>query len=189
VTINVPRSPLANLGVRPADLGLPADPSTELALRFESTLTPQGRTEAKGRIELFRARFSAISKTPIDIRIDGQAQGPLDKPLELDQTTVNFGPFLANVSGTITPHAAGFRLDAGFRTQPIPCADFARAEAKKMGTLAAIVQELAQNTGAARVTGNALATGVLRYDTKAPDEATFTYSTKETCGLSLFGAK
>jgi hypothetical protein len=56
-----------------------------------------------------------------------------------------------------------------------------------MGTFVATLQELAERTGATRVTGNALAVGLVKYDTNAPDEASFTITTKESCGLSIFG--
>lgn len=186
VTVRIPRTPLANLGLRPADLGLPADPASELDATIESKTTPQGRIEATAQIELFRARLAGIA-TPLDVKLEGGLSGLPGKALDLVRTSASFGPFVANVNGTVTPYEGGLVLDASFRTVPLPCADFALAEAKKLGPLAATIQEIAHKTGAVRVTGTALASGIMKYDTKSPDDATVAFTTRETCGLSLFG--
>lgn len=186
VTIRIPRTPLANLGLRPADLGLPADPSSELDATIESKTTPQGRIESTAQVQLFRARLAGIA-TPLDMKLEGGLSGLPGKALDLVHTTASFGPFLANVNGTVTPYDGGLVLDASFRTVPLACSDFARAEAKKLGPLAATIQEIAHKTGAVRVTGNAQASGIVKYDTKSPDDATVAFTTRETCGLSLFG--
>ncbi|AKV01093.1 hypothetical protein AKJ09_07756 [Labilithrix luteola] len=186
LTIRIPRTPLSNLGLRPADLGLPADPTSELDATIESKTTPLGRIESTAHIDLFRARLAGIT-TPVDVKLEGGLSGIPGKPLDLVRTTAAFGPFVANVTGTVTPYEAGLRLDASFRTLPIACSDLARAEAKKLGPLAATLQEIAHKTGAVRVTGNAQASGIVKYDTKSPDDANVAFTTRETCGLSLFG--
>lgn len=186
VTVRVPRSPLANLGVRPEELGLPADAATELEAQIEGRELPSGRLEGGGTIALHGARLRGI-KTPVEVKVAGSASGAPGKPLDLERGSVSVGPFTAVVAGTITPHALGFALDATYRTVPIARDKLARAEAKSWGPLAAAVQEIAQRTGAARVTGTAQATGLVRYDTRAPDAASLTFTTRETCGLSIFG--
>ena len=100
---------------------------------------------------------------------------------------MTLGPFLANVTGTLTPTDLGFRLDAAWRTVPISCEKLARAEAKSMGPIAVAVQDLARSTGLARVTGTAQSSGLVKYDSKTPDEGTVTFTVRDACGLSIFG--
>jgi len=186
LTVKIPRSPLARLGLRYADLGLPADDRTELELKLEGGQNPNMRIEGSGRLDLFGARLKAL-KTPVDAKVEGFASGMPGKPLDLEKTVATVGPFVANVTGTIAPSDLGFRLDAAWRTVPIPCERLVRAEARSLGPIAAALQELAHASGAARVTGTAVASGLVRYDAASPDEATSTLVTRETCGLSLFG--
>jgi serine/threonine protein kinase len=186
ITVNVPRSPLARLGIRAADLGLPADAATEVEVKLDGGQSPNQRIEGTGRLDLFGARLRGL-KAPVDIKAEGSASGVPGRPLDLERATVTVGPFLANVTGTLTPTDAGFRLDAGWRTVPIACEKLARAEAKSLGPLAAALQDLAHTTGVARVTGTANASGLVKYDSRTPDGGTLTFVTRETCGLSIFG--
>ena len=186
LTVRIARSPLARLGIRPADLGLPADPGTELEMKLEGGQSPNGRIEGACRLDLFGVRLRGL-KSPVDVKVEGSASGLPGKPIDLEKTTVTLGPFLATVTGTLTATDLGFRLDAAWRTLPVSCEKLARAEAKSMGPIAAALQDIAHATGAARVTGNANASGVVKYDTKSIDEATATLVTREACGLSIFG--
>ncbi len=186
LTVKIARSPLARLGLRPADLGLTVAAGAELELRLEGGQSPNMRVEGSGRLDLFDVRLKAL-KSPIDVKIEGFASGMPGKPLDLEKTTLTLGPIVANVTGAITPTDLGFRLDAAWRTLPISCEKLARAEAKSMGPVAAAIQDLAHSTGAARVTGTANASGLVKYDTKTPDEGTTTIVTREACGLSIFG--
>jgi hypothetical protein len=186
LTVKIPRSPLARLGVRPEELGLPADPGTELEAKLEGGQGPTSRNELSGRVDLFGLRLKSL-KAPIDLKLTGNATGLPGKPLDFDKTSVTLGPFTAGVTGSITPTDLGFRLDATWRTAPVACEKLARAEARTLGPIAAALQDLAHTTGAARVTGTAQGAGIIAYDTKAPDEGTVTFVSKEACGLSIFG--
>jgi hypothetical protein len=186
LTVKVPRSPIGRLGIRPADLGLPADLATEVELKLEGGMSPNQRIEGAGRLDLFGAKLPAL-KSPVDVKIEGAAAVLPGKPLDLEWTTLTLGRFLANVTGTLTPTDLGFRLDASWRTLPISCEKLARAEAKALGPIAAALQEMARKSGVARVTGTANASGLVKYDTKIPDDGTVTFVTRETCGLSIFG--
>ena len=186
LTVHVARSPFARLGIRPDDLGLPADPGTEVELKLEGGQSPSTRIEGTGRLDLFGVRLKGV-KSPVDVKVEGLASGLPGKPLDLLQTTATLGPFLANVTGTITPTDLGFRVDAAWRTTPISCEKLAKAEAKSLGPIAVAIQDIARSTGAARVTGTAQASGLVKYDTKTPDTATTTVMTHEACGLSIFG--
>ena len=186
VTVRIPRSPLARLGIRPEELGLPADPGTELEVKLEGGQTPSMRIEGGGRADLFGVRLKGV-KSPVDAKLEGTASGMPGKPLDLEKTTLTLGPFVANVTGTLTAADLGFRLDAAWRTLPIPCEKLARAEAKSMGPIAAALQDIAHATGAARVTGTAQGSGIVKYDSKTPDSGSLTFMTREACGLSIFG--
>jgi hypothetical protein len=186
LTAKIPRSPFANLGIHPAELGLPADAATELEVSIEAEEAAQGRTTGSGRIDLWGARVKGFSG-PVDVRIDGAVSGLAGKPFDLEHTTVTVGPFVASVAGTLQLRGGGFRVDATWKTQPILCEKLARAEANKLGTIVEALQDLAHKTGAARVTGTANASGLFRYDTKTPRDVGLTWTTKETCGVSLFG--
>ena len=186
LSVTVPRSPFAQLGIRPADLSLPADASTEVEGKIDLGAGADGRIDGKAKLDLWGARVKGING-PVDVHVAGGLAGVTGKPLELDRTTVTVGPFVALVNGTIAPHTKGFRLDATWRTEPIPCATLARAEATKMGSIVEAIQDIAHRTGAARVTGTANASGLLRYDTATPTEIATTWTTRDTCGLSLFG--
>ncbi len=186
ITVRIPRSPLARLGIHPDQLGLPGDVGTELEVKFEVGQSPTMRYDASLKADIFGLRLKGL-KSPVDVKIDGTASGLPGKPLDLEKTTMTVGPFLANVTGTLQPTDTGFRLDAAWRTVPVACEKLARAEAKSMGPIAAALQEIAHTTGAARVTGTAQASGIVKYDSKTPDEASATSITREACGLSIFG--
>jgi hypothetical protein len=185
-TVKIPRSPVARLGVRPEEVGFPGDPSTELEVKVEIAQSPTMRYEATGRIDAFGLRLKGV-KGAVDAKLEGVASGAPGKPLELERTTLVLGPFVATITGTVQATDSGFRLDVGWRTLPIPCDKLVRAEAKSMGAIVAAIQQIAHATGAARVTGTANASGIVKYDTKTPDEAASTTVTHETCGVSIFG--
>ena len=186
VTVKIPRSPFKNLGIRPVDVGLSASETTDVELELKGRLADEARSEITGRGAVWGLRPKGFA-TAIDVHVEGGATRLPGKPFELEKTSVTLGPFAAGVTGTVTPHDLGFRLDAMFRTAPIPCERIARAEAKNAGPLAAALQALGQSTGIIRVIGTVNASGVVKYDTAAPGDATLTWLAKETCGVSIFG--
>jgi len=187
IEVRIARSPLANLGLRVADLGLPADTATELEAKIDVQRDGSGKIDAKGKIDLWAARLKG-SNGPTDVHVQGGASGVSGKPLDLDKgTQVTVAPFVIAVSGTLDPRSDGLGLDATWRTQPIACEKLVRAEASKLGPIVEMIQDIAHKTGAARVTGTANAAGVARWDTKAPGDLAVTFTTKDTCGISLFG--
>ncbi|MDB4942293.1 MAG: hypothetical protein JWP97_1827 [Labilithrix sp.] len=186
LTLKIARSPITHLGLRPAELGLPADETTELELKLEAAQSPTMRNEASGTLSLFNVRLKGL-KQAVDVKLEGGASGQPGRPLDLEKTTMTVGPFLANVTGTVQPTDLGFRLDATWRTQPVACEKLARSEAKAMGPFAAALQDIGRATGIARVTGTANASGVVKYDTRTPDDVASTLLAREACGLSIFG--
>src|SRR5262249_21624293 len=107
----------------------------------------------------------------VDLVVQGELVGAVGKPLTLVKTSIASGPLSAGVSGTLTPHDNGLRLDALFTSAALPCAELAR-----MGEGAPI-----------RSSGTFKASGVVKYDTSAPDDASLEWLTKETCGVSISG--
>ena len=186
LTVKVPRSSFENVGVRPSEIGLPANDATDIQLSLTGRLSESERSEVTFDATVWGLRPKGFSGA-IDVHVEGGASSTPDKPFELEKTSVSVGPFVAGVTGTVVPHARGLRLDAMFRTIPIPCERLARAEAKNMGPLVATLQALGQSTGALRVTGQVNASGALKLDTAALEETNVTWLAKETCGVSIFG--
>lgn len=186
LSVDVPRTSFRDLGVKPAALGLPAEDATDVQVSLRGTLVEDARSELTFDATLWGLRPGGVSRA-IDVHLEGTAASEGAKPLELDKTNVTVGPFVASVTGTVAPHAGGFQLDATFQTLPMPCEQLARSEAKNMGPLAATLQAIGETTGALRVTGAVNASGVVAYDTAAPEAATLSWMAKETCGVSIFG--
>ncbi len=185
LTVRVPRSPLPRLGIRASEMGLPADDASELEVTVDVRETSPGRVEGDVDAHLFAARMPPF-KSPVDLGVRGRVMRAVGKPIVFSQTTATVGPFPFTIDGTVDLHDSGFRLDAAFRMQPIPCERIARAEAKTWGPLAVLLQELGQRSGAARVTGTAQASGNLTYDTREGASRSVSYTSKAECGLSLF---
>jgi hypothetical protein len=186
VTVKIPRSSFKNLGIRPVDLGLPADDTTDVQISVTGSVS-DAESNLAFDVGLWHLTPKGLSG-PIDIRTEGTAKNVAGKPFELAKTTVTLGPFVAGVTGTVTPHSGtAFRLDGLFKTTPLPCEHLARSQAEKMGTIAATLQALGQTTGALRVTGAVNASGIVKFDTAEPETATLTWLAKETCGVSIFG--
>ncbi|MBX3200231.1 MAG: hypothetical protein KF894_18995 [Labilithrix sp.] len=186
LSVTIPRSSFRDLGVEPAALGLPAGGAPDVQVSLRGALSDDARSELTFDATLWGLRPAGLARA-IDVHLEGTAASEGGKPLELAKTNITVGPFVAGVTGTVTPHAGGFQLDAMFKTLPMPCEQLARSEAKNMGPLAATLQAIGESTGALRVTGAVNASGVVAYDTAAPEAATLSWMAKETCGVSIFG--
>lgn len=184
LTVQVARTRLANLGV--PVLGAAVSPATEIAVSLERRIDAASRVLAKGKLELFGVRPGGFA-SPVDVVVEGQAQGTSGAPLTLDKASATVGPFVASIAGSVTEASDGVRFDGSFRTRPIACSDIARAEAKKLGVLATLVHDTALRSGAVRVTGSAQAQGTFTFDSRTPNAGALDFTTAESCGLSLFG--
>lgn len=185
ITVRIPRAPIATLGLHPEAFGLPLNGSNEIEAKIESAVTDE-RVSAHAKIDLYGVKPSA-AKAPIDVKLDASFAGKVGKPLDIEKTTLTVGPFVAAVGGTITPQDAGLRVDATFKTVPISCLRLVRPEVKSWGPMAATIADIALQTGAVRVTGDAQAAGTVAWETATPDEPIVEFTVKETCGLSIFG--
>jgi hypothetical protein len=179
MTMKIPRAPFTHLGIKPDELGLPADAQTEIEVQIDGKFPPSDRSQVTGSIALWGARPSGLPG-PIDVRVDLVMSGVRGKPLDLDRTTLTLGPFTGAVSGTVTPAALDFgvRVDAMVRLVSVPCDRVAKGTGPFKSTLGAI---------GIKVTGSVNAAAAVTYDSTAPADASLTWIAKETCGVSLFG--
>ena len=188
LTVKIGRSSLANLGLDAAELGLPADGSTEIETNLTGTVAPDGKLALGGPTSLWKVKVKDVPK-PVDLKIDASVSGTLGSPLDIDKTsTIAFGPFVAQLSGTVTPKGGNVRVDALAKANPLPCATLARAEAKTMGTFGAMLTALGQVPGVPKLLGNVSATVSVKWDSAAPDTTDIEWIARETCGLSIFGS-
>ncbi len=186
LTVKIPRSSFDHLGIRPAELGIPADSSTDVELTISGRISDSVRSELTFEGGLWRLRPKGLPGA-VDVHVAGTAKASPGKPYDLDHTTLTVGPFGGVVTGTVTPHERGVRLDAMFKLLPAACERLARAEAQKAGPLAATLLALGHSTGALKVTGTVNASGIVHADTAEPGASTLTWLARETCGLSIFG--
>ena len=99
VTVKVPRTSLAHLGIPPTLLGVTGDgPDVEATL--EGKLLANGRAELGGTMAAFGI-FQANKKT-YDLKLKGGVAGDVKKPLPFVKTTAQLGPFFTDVTGTVT---------------------------------------------------------------------------------------
>lgn len=188
ITAKIGRSSLANLGLKADELGLPADGATEIETNLAGTIAADGKLALGGPISLWKVKVKDAPK-PVDLKIDASVSGTLGSPLDIDKTsTIAFGPFVAQLSGTVTPKAGNVRVDALAKANPLPCATLARAEAKTMGTFGAMLTALGQAPGVPRLIGNVSATVSVKWDSAAPETTDIAWIARETCGVSIFGS-
>ena len=185
MTVRIARSPFKNLGIRPEELGLPADGTTDLEVRLDGKLPRAERTEVKGTIALWGARAKELSRR-LDVRIDLSLGGTRGQPLDLDKTTVSMGPIVAAVTGTVDVRDLALRVDAIFRSVPLTCDRLAKLGVKAIfgSDIANALPPLPQPF---RVTGAVSVSGVVKYDSSAPAGASVSWLARETCGVSIFG--
>ena len=152
------------------------------------TVTATGHFAMSGPTLLWGLKIKDVPK-PVDVKIDGGASGEMGAPLDIDRTTtIAFGPFVAPVSGTITPIGGNLRVDALAKANPIPCAQLARAEAKTMGSFASMLAALGTSpTSLVHLNGNVNASVTVKWDSGDPDATDIDWVARETCGVSIFG--
>lgn len=187
VTARIPRYAWAHLGLRPEDLGIGVDPTSEVELNLAASAKPTAPSTLKLATTIYRLKPAGFSG-PVDAKADIEAGGPPGKPLVLSKANLAVGPFTATATGSITPYDTspiekGVRIDALFKVTPIGC----DRVAKGLGGPVSFVQALGQATGALRVTGNVNVSGVVKYDSATPTDATVSWLARESCGVSIFG--
>jgi hypothetical protein len=183
--VSVPSSPLSRLGVPAKSVGLGSDPTVEGTLDLEEALT--GATTLSTTLNLSKATFSGL---PIDAKLQLAAAGDATRGLDVKKGDLVAGPLHATVTGTITLFADGARMALAWRSSPIPCATLAKQfAAQSFGPLGAQLGSLADQIGGVlgvKVTGEAMAAGLITLDSRDVAATSTTMTTNETCGLALF---
>ncbi len=185
LTLKIPRTPVARLGIPTAGLGLESEgPDVEASM--EGAIKPTGQVDLAGSFSIFGA-FRA-NKKPYDLKVKGGLSGAdVKKPLSIVKTTAELGPFFTHVTGTVTPKEGGVRIDAAFEAvDGISCDRVARAEAQRLGTLGKVLSDLARATGIVAVTGTVRIRGTFVFDSDEPTKRNLAWQARDTCGLALF---
>jgi hypothetical protein len=183
LTIRVARSPLVRLGVPPETLGLQSAPEVEVTV--EGTVDA-GRIDASFSFAVYGAKLGAGARA-VDLKLKGGLAGDARRPLDVQRGELVVGPFTAQTTGTVTPiETGGYRVDLAWSASPVACEVLAKRVAQGPAQLGL---EIAQQLGIAKVVGTANASGLLSFDTSAPEKATLTMLTNDTCGLAIFPDK
>jgi hypothetical protein len=183
-TLKIQRSSLSHLGVPLTFFGTSTAPDVEIAA--EGTLHPGGDLDAAIALGIFGLKPQGTTH-PIDVRAGATLQGDVKKPIDLTKGKAQIGPFSADLTGTVTVHEGGARLDVAWTAEPISCERALRQEAlARLGQTSATLQDLAKQLGFARVVGTVSMTGLGKMDSSDPSHATFTANVKDSCGVVLF---
>ena len=186
ITVNVLRTPMANIGLKPSELGLPADGASEIESKMTGTIGAD-KIALSGTNHFWGLKVAGAPK-PIDVMTTLGVSGKTGQPLDIDRTSsIAFGPFTAGVTGTVTPQKGSLRIDAIATALTLPCNTLTRAKSETMTNFATMMGALGQAVTGISVRGNISLSASLKYDTSDPKATSVTWLAKETCGLSIFG--
>lgn len=187
ITVNILRTSMVNLGLKPTELGLPADGSSEIESKMSGTVTPDKIT-LTGTNQFWGLRVAGVPK-PLDVMTTIGLEGPPGQTLDIQHgSNIQFGPFNAQLTGTVTTQVNGLRVDAIATAATISCATLTRAQSNTMGSFTAMMGALGQAVTGLKPIGNVSLSASLKYDTSDPSATSVTWLAKETCGLSIFGS-
>ncbi|HEY2516604.1 MAG TPA: hypothetical protein VGI39_37295 [Polyangiaceae bacterium] len=185
IRANVAKSPLSRIGIPAKSVGLATDADVEAQIALDEALN--GTATMTAGVDLTRAVFSSV---PVDLQLRLNAAGDVTKGMNVTQSALRAGPITASVTGTVQLFDDGARLALAWSTRPVPCTEVGKQLATQaLGALGAQLGQLAVNAGGLaglRVTGNALASGLITLDSRDVSAASFTMTGNETCGLALF---
>jgi hypothetical protein len=185
ISSKIPRSPLSRLGFPAKALHLGSDPSVEAQISFEEGLG--GAATFVTSIQLSNTVFSGV---PLDVALQLRAVGDVTKGLDVKEGTLTAGPLVASLSGTMKVFDDGVRLTLAWTARPETCAEMGKQlAAQALGGLGKQLGTLAQGLGGVvglRVTGNAVASGLITLDSRDVSATSFGMTSNETCGLALF---
>ena len=187
INVKIPRSPVSRLGLPPKSVRLGSDPDVEAQVAFEESARRR-RATLTTSIALSNAILSGM---PIDAALQLRAAGDLAKGLDVKEGTLKAGPLTATVSGTVKLFDDGARLALAWTAKPVPCAEVGKQLATQaLGRLGAPARgaRRPERGGIAglRVTGEAVASGLITLDSRDVSATSFTMTSNETCGLALF---
>ncbi len=162
-TVAIPRTPLARLGIPAAALGLTADDATQVEATIQVTRPLPARVSGEVSITAYDAKLAGAQNKQ-NIILFAQLAGDPTKPLELMAGTLSFGPLKATAEGALTLYERGFGVDLRWTVAPVPCGVLLNKVSQKQAS----------------------ASGLLGFDTRHPDRATFTLTSQSTCGVVIF---
>ena len=185
IRANVAKSPLSRIGIPAKSVGLAADADVEAQIAFDEALN--GAATMTAGVDVTHAIFSGM---PVDVQLRLNAAGDVVKGLNVTNSQMRAGPITAAVTGTMKVFDDGARLALSWSTRPMPCTEVGKQLATQaLGALGAQLGQLAVNAGGLaglRITGDALASGLITLDSRDVSTASFTMTGNQTCGLALF---
>jgi len=162
-TVRIARQPLGRLGIPFGLIGLAPDDNTQLEAQMQLARPLPNRVSGDARITVYDARIVAQAP-PMDLVLGGDFAGEPGKPLDVSHAQLSFGPLTARVVGAVTLFDDAFKVDLNWRVPPLPCGVLLRRQSPT----------------------TASAEGMLVFDLRRPDNATFSVTQAQTCGLSIF---
>jgi hypothetical protein len=204
VDVNIPRSPIARLGLPPAMLGATRVPD-QADLKLHYARMSDNRVDATLALGVYGLQVPPVPG-PSEVHVAGSLGGDGASPLELAGGTISVGPMKATLTGPVVIRNDGVSGSLAWKAQAIPCERLLPKNTQAAGdlasqlgglgtapndlaTLGADVTALAQAAGIAHVSGNLSAFGTLVFDTSDIAGTLFTIAGKNTCAVTLFGGK
>ncbi len=194
VDVTIARTQLANVGVPPELLGLPAGGSTQVEANVRFTHSVANRVDAKATLGLFGIKTASVP-APLDAKAELQVAGD-PASAEVKKGTLAVGPLNGAVLGTLRVFDDGIRVDLGWKAGPLPCNVFAATPSiptvtggLPLGELANQLKDFAQATGIAKVTGEVRMEGALTFDSRDFGTTNVRFTPTNTCDVALFGGK
>src|SRR5262249_14667652 len=154
------RQPLGRLGIPFGLIGLAPDDNTQVEAQLQLTRPIPNRIAGDAKITIYDARITAQAP-PMDLVFAGDFAGEPGRPLDITHPQLSFGPLVARVLGAVTLFDDAFKVDLNWRVPPMPCG--------------VLLKKLSPQT--------ASADGILVFDLRRPDNASFTVNQAQTCGL------
>jgi tRNA A-37 threonylcarbamoyl transferase component Bud32 len=162
-TMRIVRQPLARLGLPHAFLGLVPDEQTQLEATVQVMRPLPGRIAGDVAVTIFDARLRPEAAR-LDVVLKGQFAGAPGQPLDVTRAQLSFGPLTAQVLGAVTPLDDSFRVDLKWSVLPLPCGVLLKQQSPLQ----------------------AKASGIVGFDSRRPDLASFAVTEAKTCGMALF---
>lgn len=185
VDVQVPRAPLAHLGVAPALLGLRGKDLQVQAQVHYATMSP-GRADASAKGGLYGIETGM--PLPIDIAFEASAGGDPRAGLDVKKARLAAGPLVGTLTGTLRSFDDGFRCDLAWRAGPVPCAAFDQPLAGGQPfDVAYQLRKLAEATGLTKLAGDVSASGTLAFDSRDLGATRVTFAPEAKCGVAVFG--
>lgn len=186
VDVEVPRSPLAHLGV-PTELLRVRGKDLQLALTAHYGAEGPTRGEISAKGGLYGMETPGLPR-PLDVAWEASAAGDPDDGIGIDHARLAAGPLVGTITGTFKRFGDGFRLDLAWQAAPVPCAAFdAPLGPGQPFDIAYALRQLAETAGLTRVKGTVAARGTLAFDSRDLGATRVGFAPDVRCQVALFG--